>query len=355
MTSAMTRPRMGAARRQAMVGGTFDLVRWTPLLSQSALPLVCEPTVAGISLPEWAGANRVEIERRLLESGAILFRGFAVANAADFNRCVDAMSDGALEYRFRASPRTRIQEDLNVYSSTDYPAEESIFPHNEHSYSPIFPLHIFLYCETPASTGGETPIGSTRALFERIRPEVRDALTRRQIMYVRNYGDGFGLRWQTVFQTTDRSEVEAYCGGVGIRVEWKSDDRVRTRQVGPAVMRHPQTAEAVWFNHGTFFHELTLPAAVRERLRNDFAPEDLPQNTFYGDGSSIEPELIRHLQTAYRDVMVQFPWRKGDVLMLDNMLALHARRPFTGPRRVMVAMARPCRSAELAIDPRELA
>jgi hypothetical protein len=351
MHSDVTRPRMGTGRRQIVAG---ELVRWTRLFSDSELPWLCEPVVVGVNLVEWAATHRAEITQRLLDSGAILFRGFTVTNAADFNGCVHALSEEAFEYKFRASPRTQVQKDLNVYTSTDYPAEESIFPHNEHSYSPVFPLHIFLYCETPAVTGGETPIGSNRQLLARIRPDVRDALVRKGIMYVRNYGDGFGLPWQTVFQTTDRHAVEVYCASIGIKAEWKEGDRLRTRQVGPALLRHPQTGESVWFNHGTFFHELSLPAIVRDRLRSEFSPENLPQNTFYGDGSPIEPEFITHLQDVYREVMVQFPWRYGDVLMLDNMLALHARAPFTGPRKVMVAMTQPRRAADLIVESREL-
>jgi len=37
---------------------------------------------------------------------------------------------------------------------------------------------------------------------------------------------------------------------------------------------------------------------------------------------------------------IVFPWAEGDVLMLDNMLCAHAREPFAGPRKVVVAMAR---------------
>lgn len=347
MDATTGRPKLGQARRQTLSVLTPQLVRWTRLFESGALPALCEPLVAGVSLPEWAAGHVDEIHRRLFEHGAILFRGFAVTTPAEFNRCVDAMSGGALEYTFRASPRTRIDAGLNVYTSTDYPADESIFPHNEHSYSPVFPLRLFLYCDVPATTGGETPIGSNRLLLEGARDDVREAFARRRIMYVRNYGEGFGLPWQTVFQTTDRAHVEAYCRSVGIQVEWKSGERLRTRQIGPALMRHPRTNEMVWFNHGTFFHELTLPVTVRERLRSEYAPEDLPQNTFYGDGTAIEPEFIQHLQTLYQDVMVRFPWQKTDVLMLDNMLTLHARAPFTGPRRVMVAMAEPCRGADL--------
>jgi alpha-ketoglutarate-dependent taurine dioxygenase len=349
MNTTTGRPAIGSVRRQAISGSHSELVRWSRLFEADELPALCEPQAAGMRFHEWAAEHRAEIHQRLLQHGAILFRGFAVNGAEDFNRCIDSMSGGALEYKFRASPRTQIQKDLNVYTSTDYPADESIFPHNEHSYSPVFPLHLFLYCDIPALTGGETPIGSTRRLLRRIRPDVREAFARKGIMYVRNYGEGFGLPWQTVFQTTERGVVESYCQGVGIRVEWKSDDRLRTRQVGPALMRHPATGEALWFNHGTFFHELTLPDVVRSHLCREFASDDLPQNTFYGDGSPIEPEFIAHLQAQYQGVMVKFPWHKGDVLLLDNMLALHGRGPFSGPRRVMVAMAQACRGADLAL------
>ena len=49
--------------------------------------------------------------------------------------------------------------------------------------------------------------------------EIREAFESKKIMYVRNFGDGLGLTWQSVFQTSDRSEVEAYCAGRGIRTD----------------------------------------------------------------------------------------------------------------------------------------
>lgn len=350
MNSALNRPKLGAARRQGISTDTAQMARWSTMFEDGELPALVTPAMPGISLPDWARANQQEIAARLLKHGAVVFRDFAVHNAGDFNAFIDAISAGALEYKFRASPRTQIQQDINVYTSTDYPAQESIFPHNEHSYSPVLPLHLFFYCDIPSLTEGETPIGSTRLLLSRIRPAVREAFTRKKIMYVRNFGEGFGLPWQTAFQTSDRDEVEAYCKTVGIVPEWKSGDRLRTRQVGPALLRHPQSGDEVWCNHATFFHELTLPASAREQLRAEFAPEDLPQNTFYGDGSPIEPETIRHLQSLYVDVMVKFRWQKGDVMMVDNLLALHGRSPYTGPRRVMVAMAQACKAADLAIQ-----
>jgi alpha-ketoglutarate-dependent taurine dioxygenase len=336
-------------QRKAISLSEATLVEAKPLVAEKPLPLLVQPAVKGVNLLTWAEEKREWIHTNLLRHGAILFRNFLVNGIEDFERCVAAMSSGALEYRFRASPRTQV--GANIYTATDYPADQSIFPHNEHAFSPVFPLQLFFYCVTPALEGGETPIGDTRQVHRNIDPDIKRRFLEKGIMYVRNYGDGFGLPWKTVFQTEERGEVEAYCRSVGIDVEWKSSNRLRTRQVGPAVMRHPRTQEPIWFNHGTFFHVSTLEPTIREALLKEFDEADLPQNTYYGDGSPIESDVLEHLRSTYEQAMVVFPWRQGDVVLLDNMLALHGRKPFSGPRKILVAMAEACRGADLAWRP----
>ena len=342
-------PALGKGRRKSLSLDQSSLVTFSPMFADRPLPLLCTPSMPGVNLIEWAGQNRALIESKLDQHATLLFRGFNVPDIHAFNQCVDAISGGALEYLFRASPRTQITKKLNVYSSTDYPSAEKIFPHNEHSYSPVFPLHLYFYCDQPSATGGETPFGDTRLLLERIDPQVRDEFIRKRVLYVRNYGDGMGLPWQTVFQTEDRAEVEAYCARIGITPEWKPGNRLRTRQQGPAVVRHPRTGDTVWFNHATFFNALTLPESIRDSLLAEFEPQDLPQNTYFGDGSPIPEDYIRHLQQLYREVMVEFPWQRGDVVVLDNIFTIHARNGYSGPRKILTAMAIPLKSTDVAI------
>jgi len=340
---------IGRVKRRAVP--TQDLVQTRELASGSLLPLVIEPRVKDVSLLGWAGANRERLEELVLKHGALLFRGFQVESVERFEEIIGACStSGAVEYRFRASPRSEISG--NIYTSTDYPAEQSIFPHNEHSYSPVFPLRIFLHCVTAPALGGETPIGDCRKLLNRVtRGGIRERFTRKGgITYVRNYNDGFGLPWQRVFQTEDRGRVEEYCRQHRISWEWKDGGRLRTRQIGPAVVRHPRTGEEVWFNHGTFFHVTTLPEEIRSGLLETFREEDLPTHTYYGDGDPIEADVLEELRAAYMEGLVEFAWVPGDVLMVDNILTVHARNPYEGERRVVVGMAEPTSWTEVGLS-----
>jgi alpha-ketoglutarate-dependent taurine dioxygenase len=107
------------------------------------------------------------------------------------------------------------------------------------------------------------------------------------------------------------------------------------------VSRHPRTGELVWFNHATFFHVSTLEPTLRDSMLAEFPEGELPANTYYGDGSPIEPEVLDHLRAAYHAETVSFPWQAGDLLLLDNMLVAHGRAPYAGPRQILVGMAEP--------------
>ena len=328
-----------SVRRKALNPSADGLIEAKTPGPDVTLPLIVRPAVKGLSLPAWAAGNAEFINTNLRRHGALLFRDFNVRTTADFQNFLGATGVGLMEYRERSSPRSQVGE--KVYTSTDYPADQSIFPHNEHSYSQTFPLKLFFYCLAPAEQGGETPLADCRKVFQRIDPEIRERFRRRKWMYVRNFGGGFGLSWQSVFQTTDKSRVEAYCREKSIEVQWLGEDRLRTRQVRPVVATHPHTGDLVWFNHATFFHVSTLDPSMHEALLSEFGEEGLPNNTYYGDGSPIEPAVLDELREAYRQEMLSLAWRQGDIMMIDNMLTAHARMPFAGPRKILFAMAEP--------------
>jgi alpha-ketoglutarate-dependent taurine dioxygenase len=160
-------------------------------------------------------------------------------------------------------------------------------------------------------------------------------------MYVRNHATGVDLPWETVFQTNQREEVERYCRSNDIDFEWKKDGGLRTRQVCQGVATHPRTKDLVWFNQAHLFHVSTLDKKTRAAMLRLFKEEDLPRNSYYGDGSAISDGLIEKIRDAFLRECVAYPWEAGDVMLVDNMLAAHGRSPYSGPRKVLVALAEP--------------
>jgi alpha-ketoglutarate-dependent taurine dioxygenase len=311
-----------------------------PLVESRRLPLVITPSSEGIDLAVWLNAHRHDVDHWLVEHGGLLFRGFGVDSAVRFHEVAERWSRALMVYKERSSPRTLVRE--HVYTSTDYPPDQIIFPPNEHSYASRFPMRIAFCCIVPPPVGGETPLVDCRRLLARIPDAIRRRFSDRGgWMYVRTFHDGVGLPWQTVYQTTDPQVVEEYCRQHDIRCEWTPDDRLKTYQVRPVVSRHPMTGEDIWFNHATFFNVATLPAFLRDGLLEQFGADDVPNNTCYADGSPLEPETLTTLQAAYLAEQVAFPWERGDVLLLDNMLTAHGRNAFEGERTVLVVMSDP--------------
>jgi alpha-ketoglutarate-dependent taurine dioxygenase len=328
-----------AGLRKARKLANAELVRTQRLLPNTDLPLALLPAVEDLDLISWAGTHREFVQSLLLRHGGLLFRNFRISSPAEFQQFVTAVSGEPLAYKEQTSPRSRVEG--NIYTSTEYPPEHIIFLHNENSYSSAWPLKIMFFCVTAPQEAGETPIADVRRVFARIPENVRDRFAHDGWMLVRNFGTGYGLPWQTAFQTEDKEEVDRHCRANGIQTEWLSGNRLRIRQRRIAIRKHPVTGEAVWFNHATFFHISTLAPEIRAELQAELAEEDFPYNTYYGDGSRIEPEVLDILRDAYQQETIKFSWQEHDLLLLDNMLAAHGRSAFRGPRKIIVGMTEP--------------
>jgi alpha-ketoglutarate-dependent taurine dioxygenase len=326
-----------AVRRKSVSLTQTSLVKESTLGDGRTMPMVIEPALDNVNPAQWAAGHREHLEGMLLRHGAILFRGFRVGGVERFEQFARAVSPDLLDYRERAAPRNEVGN--KVYTSTEFPADQHIPLHHEMSYSHNWPTKIWFYCVQAAQEGGATPIADDRKVFERLDPKIKEIFMRKKVMYTRNYGDGLDIPWQDVFQTTDRAQVEEYCRTARTEVEWKDGNRLRTRQVRQAVATHPKTGDTVWFNHAHMFHISNLEPEVRESLLEEFGEENLPRNSYYGDGSPIESSVLDEIRGVYREESFSFPWHEGDIMMLDNFLSTHGREPFVGPRKIVVAMA----------------
>jgi alpha-ketoglutarate-dependent taurine dioxygenase len=309
------------------------IVRARPLREGELLPLLVEPAIADADLVEWAQENKALLEEKLSQHGALLFRGFGIDSVERF----EAFSRSLCHELFDENG-----EHQNVAGSVQtpvfYPADKQLLWHNENSFNHTWPGKIIFCCVQAPEQGGETPVVDSRKIFERLDPELRQRFLDKGVMYQRNYGGGLGLDWQTVFRTTDRAEVEEKCRQGHFEYRWKDGDRLMTRGVRPAVVRHPRTGELTWFTQAQHWHVSCLDPETRDSLRALYAEEDMPRNCYYGDGTPIADEDMQSILDAYRDLEAVSPWQRGDVMVVDNLLAAHGRNPYVGTRKILVTL-----------------
>jgi alpha-ketoglutarate-dependent taurine dioxygenase len=334
-------PGLGQIRRKAV-----DVSRLieTNTIDGNPMPLVVTPAVDGVDLADWVSSNRDELDGYFDRHGAILFRGFALNDATDFERVASGIvPDLFAEYGDLPPEGT----SERIYHSTPYPADKMILFHSESSHLPTWPLRQFFFCIQPAQEQGETPLLDNRRIISELDPEIVREFEEKGLLYVRNFSPGIDVSWQDFFKTEDRAEVERVCAEEGMQCEWKEGDSLRISQVGPGVTHHPRTGEKIWFNQVQLHHVSSLDPETRESLRLLFAEEDLPRNVYFGDGSVIPDATVDRIGEVFEQLCVELPWQKGDLIALDNMFVQHARRPFVGERKILVAMGQMVRASDL--------
>lgn len=270
--------------------------------------------------------RKASLREKLLKSGALLFREFPVRSPIQFAQFVRQFSDRPLQsYVGGASPRRSLVS--GVYTSTEYAPQVTVSLHNEMSYTYRWPDLVFFACVVAPKENGETPIADSRALLREIGPDIVDEFSKKQVQYLRRLpsftNDGYS--WQEAFETDSRQVVEEYCERGKISFEWRTDGALLLTETRPATTTHPVTGEEVWFNQADSFHSAGNPTS---RL-----------DACFGDGSQISERSIIRIRKAMADQTVLFKWQRGDILVLDNLLTAHGRRPFLGPREILVAMA----------------
>lgn len=299
------------------------------------IPLIMEPSTGEVSLSAWLRTHREYIESMLHRHGAILFRNFHDGSVEKFEEAAGAVcADLFGEY----GDLPREGESELIYKSTPYPADRFILFHNESSHLHSWPMRQFFSCIVAASSGGETPIVDGRRVYRRLRTDLVEEFRHRKLRYVRNFIKAFDVSWSHFYGTDDPAAVGRACAEADTEYAWAPDGTLRTWRVADAVLTHPRTGEPVFFNQLSLHHPSCLDPEMRSALRGIFGEEGMPRNVFWGDGEPIPDDVVAEVRDALDQESVMFPWQEGDVLLLDNMLVAHARRPFTGSRKVVVAL-----------------
>lgn len=331
---------LNTGKEEILSPGNSDWVNIQSFHKQSGqvLPLLITPGKSN-DLIAWIMANRQQFEQELVTHGGILFRGFAIDTVDAFNEFMKCFNTDPLPYMFRSSPRKELDQSIkNIYTSTIYPNERTINMHNESSYSRVWGRKIVFCCIVPAAKGGETPIVDCRKVLKDLSPALVSKFKTRGVKYRRNLFPDLGMPWQEVFQTDDLDAAQEICRKNNINWWFKDKDQLVIEWSKPAVYAHPVTGEETWFNHVYFFNKFSRYEELG-LAHDDYLPQEyLTSETYFGDGSEVSYEEYAEIRDAYKKNLVVFPYCKGDIVFLDNMLAGHGRKPYEGDRTIATAI-----------------
>ena len=197
------------------------------------------------------------------------------------------------------------------------------------------PSRIAFYCDTPAASGGETSVLLSGALYRRVaaaRPAFTARLAAEGLVYRRvlseadDAASAQGRGWRSTYAAASRAEAEDAMRATGVHAwEWLPCGGLRTETAAlPAFLDDPRSGERLFHN-----------ALAAIYLGWNDARNRGPDSVRFGGGQPLEEADVRAVAAVMDELAVNVPWQKGDVMLLDNRRAMHARRPFTPPRRVL--------------------
>ncbi|PHT47057.1 Clavaminate synthase-like protein [Capsicum baccatum] len=287
-------------------------------------------------LPQIITQQKPWIASVLHQSGAILFRGFAVNSASDFNDVVEAFGYEELPYVGGAAPRTNVVG--RVFTSNESPPDQKIPFHHEMAQVPEYPSKLFFFCEVEPGSGGETPIVLSHVVYEKMKnkyPEFVERLEEHGLTYIRVLGEDddpsspIGRGWKSTFLTKDKGVAEERAAKLGMKLEWIEDGVKSVMGPIPGIKFNQERQQKIWFN--------SMVAAYTgwKDARNDPV-----KAVTFGDGRPLPAEVVHDCLNILEDESVAIPWKKGDVLLIDNLAVLHSRKSFTPPRRVLASLCK---------------
>ncbi len=298
----------------------------------------------------WMADNHDAIEQALLLFGAIVWRGFPVADTDEFLAMMRDFEPYAAGYAGGTSNRKAIKG--NAMEATRTPPEVYIQLHQEMSYMPANPRALAFFCKVAPDEGGETVICDMRGFLEELPDDLRRKFEEEDAEYVRNLrsqdvDDWRALpelrhaSWQYWFDSEDRAAVSAQLEERGTGYQWNDDGSLTFWNRTPAVTVHPETGDKLYFNQ--LNSQIQNAANIGEERYNllfqhygNHTP--WPYSVRFGNGHPVTDEDYRILRERLETRKIAFAWQPGDVMLLDNKLTAHGRHPYRGDRDVQVML-----------------
>lgn len=305
----------------------------------SLFPLILQWDGAADALApacDWIVSQRAALDEQVTAHGTILFRGFPLTTAEDFDCFITAFGYPIFTYEDSLSNAVRTNRTSRVFTANEAPSSVTIQLHHEMAQTPIYPSRLFFFCEKPAETGGQTPLCRSDILFARIRSQLPKFATdceQKGLLYSHvmpgqnDSASGMGRSWQSTWNASTTEEAEHRMSDLGYSWEWLNDGclRVTTPRL-PAV-------RSLDDGRTSFFNQLIAAFHGWKDERNDPS-----KSITFGDGSPLDVGVMNEVIGMAEDLTFDVPWQSGDVALVDNYVTMHGRRRFTGKRSVLASL-----------------
>lgn len=282
------------------------------------------------------------VQTGLRERGCVALRGLPVDPLQEVVSFIESLGVHREKYIAGNNPRKSVHDD-RLYFSTTYPPSWKITLHSETSHLAEPAEIIGLFSRRTAQRGGQTILASTKELVEKMPEDILTYLRKDKISYVqrmrdKNQGFGFGRPWQDVFYTESKLEVEKYCHELNIGYAWEGHTLV-AEYSRPALRPHPATGEDIWFNQAEQWHNSNIDQSVIGTLKEKIG-DQFPHHSRFASGEEFDLNMLKRIRDVYDQLSFPFPWKDGDLLLINNFSVAHGRLPYEGSREVLFFMGK---------------
>mmetsp|Transcript_42912 Transcript_42912/g.115512 ORF Transcript_42912/g.115512 Transcript_42912/m.115512 type:complete len:292 (-) Transcript_42912:506-1381(-) len=255
----------------------------------------------------WVAAHKETLLQLSLSHGAVLLRGFPVPDAEAFGRSCEGLDLAMTTMEGSAAPRTNIYKDI-VFTSNEAPPSEKIPFHHEMAQTAHPPNYVLFFCETPAATGGETPIILSEEVAEYLEvnhPGLANDLETHGVKYQRTMPadddpeSPIGKGWRSTFNVQTEEELEMAIQGSGYESwEWQPNGDLKTVTVAqPSLAFDPRTGRTLFFN-----------AVVAAYVGWEDSRNDPKKSVVLGNGVALDDAVMMDVDRFMTERRVAFPW-----------------------------------------------
>ncbi|KAL3937765.1 MAG: hypothetical protein SGBAC_007197 [Bacillariaceae sp.] len=303
--------------------------------------------------------HRQQIDQAMKRHGAILFRGFPLAEANDFDSFVCSWEDWQdLSYEKSMSFAVRRKLSKRVCTTNEGKSGGLVF-HHEQAQTPLWPSHVFFCCILPAQPGdgGATGIVSSNLVYEELKrrhPKFLQNCEERGVRYTVYAGPeqdatkGAGRSWKSFFHASTKEECEVKLKAGGWDWEWGVGPDPET-SVGPDFLKYttpvldavkvaPGTSKKCFFNqlfattgNALEFSKVGQSGGGYDPLQDAPTQEGIDACVRFGNGEIVPLDILMEAKAICEELAMEICWEKGDVALVSNYLMMHARRPWSGP------------------------